>query len=657
MSSGGGTPGGSSAGLYLPQTSYQQFADNAWKNITTPMNVQAQNNMALLDGMSPAYWAWPTVQTRTTDILNNPWTSLGMLGAQDAADIYNNYMLPYGYKAADVLGGIGGTAADMVPYASNVINNPAYGTAADVGTRLSQLYEPAVGTALDIGLWPANTMQAQREAPALSSQLSGTVGSAIDYGVNPANILEAERVAPGLSSQLRGGVGSALDYGLRDPNLISAERTGSEMAPAFQTAAGSALDYALQTPGLGAARDYGTRTAGAMDTAARGLLDQAYDPQDALYNRTRAQVMDDTMASLAASGLGSSPYGASVAGKAMSDFGIDWNADRLDRMATGADAAGKAYSTGLTSLLDPILTQGRALATGAQAGSSLGESALSSFTAPALARGTALGYGTDAARGLASDSLTSLTAPTLARGTALATGLGTAADTATGAQNLLTRPDLTRGSILSSGATAAGDLGSSAISSLLDPAKGLTAGMIGGASAIGSLADAARGAYGTGQGFYSDLASEAPTLLGAPYDAYNTMAANDVSALDTAVGIGNDLYSVPQYTLGNTLAYLGAGQNASRIASGIGANNFSQGVQTAAGLGTLGALGYNALSGRSGYGNAGGLFGSQGPIFGTAADASIRAGGPPLALDYAGDSGLGSFLSFINPFSLFGLLA
>jgi hypothetical protein len=66
-------------------------------------------------------------------------------------------------------------------------------------------------------------------------------------------------------------------------------------------------------------------------------------------------------------------------------------------------------------------------------------------------------------------------------------------------------------------------------------------------------------------------------------------------------------------------------------------------------IGGLNSLGSSGLFGGSGGGllSAGGLLGSQGPLFGTAADASIAAGGAPLAL---GASGGGKGLAEALPF-------
>ena len=69
-------------------------------------------------------------------------------------------------------------------------------------------------------------------------------------------------------------------------------------------------------------------------------LATAFDPQNALYNRTQQQVTDQTQAALASAGLGSSPYGAGVAGQTASNFNIDWQNAQLQRQAQGAQTYG-----------------------------------------------------------------------------------------------------------------------------------------------------------------------------------------------------------------------------------------------------------------------------------------------------------------------------
>lgn len=73
--------------------------------------------------------------------------------------------------------------------------------------------------------------------------------------------------------------------------------------------------------------------------AAGQVLNQAFDPQQALYNQTANQVSQQQQAANAMAGLGSTPYGASVAGNTMGNFNTQWQNQQLGRMTQGLSAA------------------------------------------------------------------------------------------------------------------------------------------------------------------------------------------------------------------------------------------------------------------------------------------------------------------------------
>jgi hypothetical protein len=79
---------------------------------------------------------------------------------------------------------------------------------------------------------------------------------------------------------------------------------------------------------------------------AGSLLNLGFDPQNALYDRTKQQLTDSTRAGLAARGLNTSPYGAGVENKALSDFDIDWQNNLLSRANQGAQGAGYLLNSG-----------------------------------------------------------------------------------------------------------------------------------------------------------------------------------------------------------------------------------------------------------------------------------------------------------------------
>ncbi len=76
------------------------------------------------------------------------------------------------------------------------------------------------------------------------------------------------------------------------------------------------------------------------------VFNTAFDPQSALYARTQQQLQDQVRAGEAARGIQSSPYGAGVENKAMSDFNIDWQNQQLQRQLQGLQGAGSAFGQG-----------------------------------------------------------------------------------------------------------------------------------------------------------------------------------------------------------------------------------------------------------------------------------------------------------------------
>ncbi len=81
----------------------------------------------------------------------------------------------------------------------------------------------------------------------------------------------------------------------------------------------------------------------ALFAGSSALMNQAFDPQQALYNRTAQQVQDQTRVGLEARGVDSTPYGAGVEGQTMSNFNIDWQNQQLQRMLQGLGGAGQGY--------------------------------------------------------------------------------------------------------------------------------------------------------------------------------------------------------------------------------------------------------------------------------------------------------------------------
>src|SRR5258708_26510103 len=76
--------------------------------------------------------------------------------------------------------------------------------------------------------------------------------------------------------------------------------------------------------------------------AGNQVLNTAFDPQQALYNRTQQQVMDQINAANASSGV-YGPAAAGVAQQGINNFNIDWQNNLLNRERMGIQAGGQAF--------------------------------------------------------------------------------------------------------------------------------------------------------------------------------------------------------------------------------------------------------------------------------------------------------------------------
>jgi len=86
------------------------------------------------------------------------------------------------------------------------------------------------------------------------------------------------------------------------------------------------------------------------------IYNTAFDPQQALYNRTSQQLTDQTRAALAARGLDMSGVGAGIEGHTMGDFNLNWQNAQLGRQIAGGNAAGSLYSQGLGGIDNALNT-------------------------------------------------------------------------------------------------------------------------------------------------------------------------------------------------------------------------------------------------------------------------------------------------------------
>jgi hypothetical protein len=79
---------------------------------------------------------------------------------------------------------------------------------------------------------------------------------------------------------------------------------------------------------------------------AQQVFQTSMDPQGQLYNWLQNQNMQQTNAQNAASGVGTTPYGASVADQSNMLFNINWQNQQLQRQISGLQAGAGALQTG-----------------------------------------------------------------------------------------------------------------------------------------------------------------------------------------------------------------------------------------------------------------------------------------------------------------------
>ena len=82
--------------------------------------------------------------------------------------------------------------------------------------------------------------------------------------------------------------------------------------------------------------------AGQLYGAGSQVMNTAFDPQQALYNRTTQQIMDQINAANAASGV-SGPAAAGLAQQGLTNWNIDWQNNLLNRERMGIQAGSQAF--------------------------------------------------------------------------------------------------------------------------------------------------------------------------------------------------------------------------------------------------------------------------------------------------------------------------
>lgn len=174
------------------------------------------------------------------------------------------------------------------------------------------------------------------------NMLGGSPASKVQPSMNPLQ-QSAMMFSPAINMGL-GAVGGAPNiyadtlpqFGGIANNLMNNPGSAGMIGGA-NAAAGMGADVSNNMMGLG---NFLANMGTSLTPWAGQILNQGFDPQNALRDRTQQQLLETTRAGQAARGLGNSPFGAGLENKAMSDFGIDWQNNLLNRMTTGAQGAG-----------------------------------------------------------------------------------------------------------------------------------------------------------------------------------------------------------------------------------------------------------------------------------------------------------------------------
>ncbi len=253
-----------------------------------------------------------------------------------------------------------------------------------------------------------------------SQQLAGLGNLAAGAGGNPAYAQAA-----GVGAAQSGGFQGAIQQLLGDifnPNYTNAIGQGNAQA-------GRLFGDAF-SPQYDATVAAGNTAAGKQFGAGDAIRTQAFDPQNALYDRTYNRLSDQIGAGNANSGLANTPYGGSVRGNALGNFNIDWQNQQLQRMMQGGQAAAGLDTSGISQMLQP--TQART-----QAGISDIGAGLNALINPATAASSAAASDVSAGGSALSSALNALLQPANAQTNALNVATGAANTGFQGANSLL----------------------------------------------------------------------------------------------------------------------------------------------------------------------------------------------------------------------------
>jgi hypothetical protein len=230
----------------------------------------------------------------------------------------------------------GQVAPGLGQAAQNVVNNPYY-----------QQGQDAANTTAAMGVDQSAAMNGRNinldQMAALSQGLNSWQGGVMSPLISGSQTVGQQSANIGNGALNVGRQGLSETQGLIPSTTQGGQYAAGQLGNADMLAnltAGTALGA---IPGL----------TGGMD-AAQQVLNTGFDPQGALYNRTQQQVTDQQNALNSMYGLGSSAYGAGLAGQANENFNIDWQNQQLARQTQALGAYGQeqgVVENNLTGLL------------------------------------------------------------------------------------------------------------------------------------------------------------------------------------------------------------------------------------------------------------------------------------------------------------------
>jgi len=197
-------------------------------------------------------------------------------------------------------------------------------------------------------------------APIVGSVAGGLVSNAMSAGTSggsgggggsyyvPTGLSQADQTWQSLLGSLNTGFNNRnLDqYGQQ--SLQEGINANNYYRDPYQNAAGTAGAWYRDLAGqMGQYGHENIATQNSLLNAGMGVYNMGLDPQNALYDRTRQQVTDQSNAVNSMYGLGSSGAGAGLTNQALSNFNIDWQNNQLSRAMQGLQGyAGTANTAG-----------------------------------------------------------------------------------------------------------------------------------------------------------------------------------------------------------------------------------------------------------------------------------------------------------------------